>query len=83
MQKIRNLLYFFFLINTLDCYKLNCYNQWTPMTHWKVVSCDSGTCVKVKTPYGNYRYCIEEKKTEECIHNVPEEHCCGIVGKNL
>ena len=53
------------------------------MTHWKVVSCDSGTCVKVKTPYGNYRYCIEEKKTEECIHNVPEEHCCGIVGKNL
>ena len=51
---------------------------------WKMVNCRSGTCVKIKTPSNEHRYCdITGNHATECIYDNPKVMSVSTVKKGI
>ena len=97
MQKtIQATLFFIFFINSiLNCYGANqkrdlggrrfCYDGYgVHKEDWKMVKCRSGTCVKIKTPSNEQRYCdITGNYDTECIYDNPKVMSISTVEKEI
>ena len=78
------LFFIFFINSTSNCYEANqkrdlggrrfCYDGYgVHKEDWKMVNCRSGTCVKIKTPSNEHRYCdITGNHATECIYDNPK-----------
>ena len=97
MQKtFQAALFFIFFINSiLNCYGANqkrdlggrrfCYDGYgVHKEDWKMVECRRGTCVKIKAPSNEHRYCdITGTYDTECIYDNPKVMSVGTVKKGI